>query len=150
MIPTDHVNPGREWVCGEPSQPSRPSQVALAGSSGPVSDDSAVTVGQGPTVINRHRSALTLLSTARDAEFTLRLDGDRLVIRGPRSSASLVAELLANKDAVVALLEQLEERAAIMEFDGGLPRAEAERQAGLFPEATAVRDPEASGSVGGQ
>jgi len=44
--------------------------------------------------------------------------------------------------------EEREERASVLEFDAGLPRAEAERQAGLFP-ASELQDPEASGSVGG-
>lgn len=41
---------------------------------------------------------------------------------------ALLTKLRACKPELLALLEAFEERAAIMEFDGGLSRDEAERQ----------------------
>jgi hypothetical protein len=41
----------------------------------------------------------------------------------------LLPLMLANRDDLLALVEQFEERAAIREYDGGLDRSEAERLA---------------------
>ena len=51
-------------------------------------------------------------------------------------SADLVAKLRTHRQAITAMLEaerrmEFEERAAIMEFDGGLSRAEAEHRAAI-------------------
>ena len=93
--------------------------------------------------------AASLLRELRDHGIELEIVGHRLRYR-PKSAVTpeLRERMAACQEGLLALIEQLEERAAIMEFDGGLSRAEAERQAGLFPEPSAVRDPEASGSVG--
>ena len=78
---------------------------------------------------------LTLLRQARAAGLTVTTDGAALKVRGPRKAEALVRQLLANKGAVLeALIADLpadwhflwDERAAIMEFDGGLPRERAE------------------------
>lgn len=84
---------------------------------------------------------MTLLERARSAGLTVAVRGDKLVIRGPRRAGPLAEMLLAHKgDVLRALtLESLtptdlppewhlawDERAAIMEFDGGLPRERAE------------------------
>ena len=88
---------------------------------------------------------LTLLAEARAAGLTVRADGERLRIRGPRRAEPIAQRLLAHKAAVVAALTappaaygirvedldmdwrvEWEERAAIMEYDGGLPRERAE------------------------
>ena len=55
----------------------------------------------------------------------------RLAYEGP--SGVMTAERLAfvrnHRDELLAIVERIEERAAIMEIDGGLPQAEAERLA---------------------
>lgn len=62
------------------------------------------------------------------AGVTLRIEGDALRYRAPRCAmtADLRAALVEHKPDV---LHDYHERAAIMEFDGGLGRAEAERLA---------------------
>ena len=88
---------------------------------------------------------VALLAEARDAGLGVVVDGDRLVVRGPRSCEAQAKALLAHKEEVVAYLsvhaatpaewtpqdwvDHFEERAAIIEHDGDLPRPEAERQA---------------------
>jgi len=65
--------------------------------------------------------------------FRLRDDGDTGgVIIDPDGLASAVRDLVERYGArldVADLLERVEERAAVMEFDGGLSRGEAERAA---------------------
>ena len=75
----------------------------------------------------------------------MRADGERLRIRGPRRAEPIVQRLIAHKADVLAALTappadhgirvedldmdwrvEWEERAAIMEYDGGLPRERAE------------------------
>jgi hypothetical protein len=78
---------------------------------------------------------LTLLDEARAAGLTVVADGDLLRIRGPRSAEPVAHRLIANKALVLyALADRLpvdwhlqwDERSAIMEADGGLPRERAE------------------------
>ena len=82
--------------------------------------------------------AADLLKDVRAAGFTLDLaDGKLLVAPASMLTDELRTALRANKTEVLALLaaehdaeaEAFEERAAIMEFDGGLPRTEAEAAA---------------------
>jgi hypothetical protein len=47
---------------------------------------------------------LTLLDRAREAGLTLGLEGDLLVIEGPRRAEAIARELLAHKAEIVALL----------------------------------------------
>jgi hypothetical protein len=106
--------------------------------------------------------ALTLLQQARAAGLTVRAQGDRLCIRGPRRAEALARRPLDHKAAVLAALAadapvtvtlddlppdwyfSWDERAAIMEYDGKLPRdcaqalalediLEQMRRAGVFP-----------------
>ena len=91
---------------------------------------------------------LALLQAADAAGLTVNVDGDRLVIRGPRSCEAQAKALMAHKEDVVAYLSEhavtdygagtwdaadwqahFHERAGICEYDGELPRPEAERQA---------------------
>lgn len=55
----------------------------------------------------------------------------RLTIDAPQSALTieLLARLKANKSELLASLEELEERAAIIEFDANLSRRDAERLA---------------------
>jgi|SRR5258707_8328138 hypothetical protein len=104
---------------------------------------------------------MTLLGEARAAGLDVQARGNRLVIRGPRRAESIARRLLAQKTLVLEALaitglerriasHQLpsdwhflwDERAAIMEYDGDLPRERAEalayildamRQAGIPP-----------------
>ena len=91
---------------------------------------------------------LTLLREAYAAGLSVQADGDRLRIRGPREAEAIAQRLIAHKAAVLAALTvqppgrgfgvedldmdwrvEWEERAAIMENDGGLPRERAEARA---------------------
>jgi hypothetical protein len=72
---------------------------------------------------------LALLTEARTAGLHVHAEGERLIVRGPKRLAALAQQLLSHKTAILEILELFEERAAIMEYDGGLPRAEAERLA---------------------
>src|SRR5262245_65192722 len=84
---------------------------------------------------------LTLLEQARSAGLTVIVQGDKLVIRGPRRAGPLAEQLLAHKGEVLDALtaeavtpadlpadwhSAWDERAAIREYDGGLPRERAE------------------------
>ncbi len=88
--------------------------------------------------------SLRLLEEARAAGLTVTRAGDRLHIRGPRSAEPIARQLIACKNDVLNVLTLApapdvmpadlppdwhylwDERAAIMEFDGGLPRERAE------------------------
>jgi len=89
---------------------------------------------------------LTLLEEARAAGLSVRTEGDRLHIRGPRRAEAVAHRLIAHKALVLEALAagtlpdpgitpdllppdwhlQWDERAAIMEADGNLPRERAE------------------------
>jgi hypothetical protein len=78
---------------------------------------------------------LKLLADAEDAGLSVAAEGDRLVVRGPRKAESLALKLIARKSEILPLLTGhlpadwhmiWDERAAIMEYDGGLPREQAE------------------------
>ena len=88
-------------------------------------------------------SAADALKAARAAGIQLGVDGEDLVLEASVPPPAAVIDLLASHKAeVVALLRPgrdgwsaedwqvfFDERAGIVEFDGGLPRAEAEAQA---------------------
>jgi hypothetical protein len=78
---------------------------------------------------------MTLLREARAAGLLVMVDGDQLRIRGPRRAEPIARQLIAHKvDVMMAMVSDLpadwhllwDERAAIMEYDGGLPRERAE------------------------
>jgi hypothetical protein len=97
---------------------------------------------------------LTLLKEAQAAGLTVEVQGNRLYLRGPRRAEPIARRLLAHKSEVLVALtarpaltpavlparalvlrvEDLdpalridwEERAAILEYEGGLPRERAE------------------------
>ena len=48
---------------------------------------------------------LAMLDAARAAGLTVAVQGDKLVVRGPRAAAAIAAELCANKAEIVALLQ---------------------------------------------
>ncbi|WP_166822618.1 hypothetical protein [Thalassoroseus pseudoceratinae] len=78
--------------------------------------------------------AVTLLAKAMRVGLTVGVEGERLVVQGPKSAEAVAIELLDNKPAIVELLtpdveEDLAERIAIMVVDGGLSPDEAERLA---------------------
>lgn len=79
-----------------------------------------------------------LLAAARAHGLTVRRAGARLIVRGPRrAEATLVPALLQRKAELLPLLGALSaeedmwfnERAAIAEFEGQLPRDQAEQLA---------------------
>jgi len=81
---------------------------------------------------------MTLLQKARSAGLSVCAEGNLLRIKGPRHANEIAIELLAHKQAVIeALREELpaqwheiwDERSAIMEYEGDLPREQAEAQA---------------------
>jgi hypothetical protein len=111
---------------------------------------------------------LTLLDEARAAGLTVTADRGRLVIRGPRRAEPTARRLIAHKGLVLQALTAdrpaigpddlppdwrfvWEERAAIMEYDGGLAKEHAEaaaladtlavmRRSGVPPVAGVVRE----------
>jgi hypothetical protein len=87
-------------------------------------------------------SAVQALEAARRAGIRLRIDGDDLVLEAAaRPQASVLDLLSRHKPSIIALLRPVngwsgedwqaffDERAGIAEFDGGLPRGEAEARA---------------------
>ena len=83
-----------------------------------------------------------LIVAASAAGVTMKVDGERLVLSAPgRPNDRLLEDLRRQKPAIVAYLRDgaawteedwqalFDERAGIMEFDGGLPRREAEKRA---------------------
>jgi hypothetical protein len=72
---------------------------------------------------------VALLTEAYAAGFQVRAEDERLIVRGPKRLAALAQQLLSHKEEILKVLELVEERTAIMEYDGGLSRAEAERLA---------------------
>jgi hypothetical protein len=88
-------------------------------------------------------SAAKALRALRAAGIELRLDGDDLVLEASAPPPAAILDLLSrHKAGVVALLRPaydgwsaedwlafFDERAGIAEFDGGLPRADAEARA---------------------
>ena len=59
---------------------------------------------------------VSLLLQARARGLRLHIDGERLVIRGPRGEDALAKELLANKAAIVRLLRERPELASVDSF----------------------------------
>ena len=88
-------------------------------------------------------SVTALLNEARRFGARLAANGGRLIVEAPAPlPGALVAQLRAHRDELLALVSANEaeadresvaewwaERAAIMEYCGGLPRKEADRQA---------------------
>jgi hypothetical protein len=88
-------------------------------------------------------SAVQALKAARDAGVRIGIDGDALTLDADAAPPATVLDLLSrHKAGVVALLRtgndgwsgedwkaMFDERAAISEFEGGLPRASAEARA---------------------
>jgi hypothetical protein len=88
-------------------------------------------------------NAADAVKAARSAGVDLRLDGDDLALSAASAPPTAVLDALSqHKAEIVALLRPghdgwsaedwqayFDERAGIIEFDGGLPRAEAEAQA---------------------
>jgi hypothetical protein len=72
-----------------------------------------------------------LLSTLHAAGVALTLDAGALRYRAPKGvmTPDLLQQLAEYKAALLDLLEAFEERAAIMEYEGGLSQEEAERLA---------------------
>jgi hypothetical protein len=72
-----------------------------------------------------------LLAQLHAAGAILWNDAETLRYRAPKGvmTAALVDGMRQHKEALLALLELFEERAAILEYCAGLPRADAERQA---------------------
>jgi hypothetical protein len=92
---------------------------------------------------NAIMSAFEVLRAARAAGIELAVDGGALILEAPAPpAAELLERLRRHKTAIVELLQPradgwsaedwlafFNERAAIAEFDGGLPRRRAEAQA---------------------
>jgi D-serine deaminase-like pyridoxal phosphate-dependent protein len=75
-------------------------------------------------------SALILLAEAKAAGLMLRAGDGRVHWRADTPPApDLLARLGQQKGALLEILVDVEERAGILEFDGGAPREQAEAQA---------------------
>jgi hypothetical protein len=72
-----------------------------------------------------------LLARIHAAGIMLWSEAEMLRYRAPKGvmTAELLMQIRTHKETLLALLERFEERAAIMEYGAGLPRADAERQA---------------------
>ncbi len=99
---------------------------------------------------------VALLKQAASVGLSVRADGDKLVIRGPRKAEPVVRLLTEHKPAVLAAInaepsanlpkvdpaidEEFEERSAIIEFEAGVPRDWAEGFARLctMPRPTGI------------
>ena len=96
-------------------------------------------------------SPAAILETAHGAGIRVRVDGGDLVLEAPAPPPPAVLDLLTSHKAAllihlrsVADREAFEERAAILEFDGGLPREQAEAEARRLIEGSSEK-----GEVGG-
>jgi hypothetical protein len=86
------------------------------------------------------------LLAAASAGLTVTVEGDRLIVRGPKAAEPVAKRVLANKPAVIEAIKRpsastmpehlppewhflWDERAAIMEYDGKMPRERAEAMA---------------------
>jgi hypothetical protein len=89
-------------------------------------------------------SAAEALNAARAVGVSVVIDGDDLVLRAPEPPpTAVVAALSRNKVGIIALLRpshdaqswlsSFDERAAVIEYDGGAPRSWAEALARLDP-----------------
>jgi hypothetical protein len=69
-------------------------------------------------------SASEILDRLADIGASVRVDGDRVILAAGSVPvpAELVAEARRHKPALMDLLIEMEERAAIVEYDGGVPR----------------------------
>jgi hypothetical protein len=89
-------------------------------------------------------AGLVLLRQAREVGLSVAQEGDTLVIRGPKRAEPIARLLIENKPEVLAALaiencgatlaEVEEERAAIVQHDGNIPRDWAEGLARLDPD----------------
>ena len=91
---------------------------------------------------------LTLLAAAHATGLQVRVEGEHLIVRGPKRLALLAQQLLRHKDEVLAIVETFEERAAMAEYDGGLSREAAERVAWQCVLGETPRTAAANGSAG--
>lgn len=76
--------------------------------------------------------AVRLLAKLKQAGVVLSIRSDgKLAYRGPAESIGpdVIEEIKAVRDELLSVVELFEERAAIMEFEGGLSRAQAEVKA---------------------
>jgi D-serine deaminase-like pyridoxal phosphate-dependent protein len=84
----------------------------------------------GQSVRGQPVSAVALLAEAAAAGLALRAEDGRLHWRADAPPASdLLARLRRHKAALLDLLTEVDERAGILEFDGGVPREHADAQA---------------------
>lgn len=76
--------------------------------------------------------ALVILKELLSLNTVLSINTDgRLAYEAPSGvmTADRLASVRTHRDELLALVERIEERTAIMQFDGGLPKEEAERLA---------------------
>jgi hypothetical protein len=79
-------------------------------------------------------SLIELIDECQRSGVRITIEGDQIVLYGDHDAAHRLAPLLRpHKEALFRALsnieERYEERAAIMEYEGGLPRQDAERLA---------------------
>lgn len=91
----------------------------------------------GPSMPAVPDTPLALLRLLRDMGIALRLDGNRLYVDVTAGNVTLemLEALRQQQDELLTLVETYEERSALLEYDAGLPRAEAEREAWRLLEA---------------
>ena len=79
---------------------------------------------------------LSLLRLLRDMGIALRLEGNRLYvdISAGNVTRAMLEALRQHQEVLLTILEWYEERAGLLEYDGGLSRVEAEREAWILVE----------------
>ena len=77
------------------------------------------------------RTPCALLVSLRDRGIALRPDSNRLYvdITAGNVTREMLEALRQHKEVLLTILEWYEERAGLLEYDGGLSRTEAEREA---------------------
>jgi len=93
--------------------------------------DAVLARAAGPYMPAVPDTPLALLRMLREMRVTLRPDGNRLYvdITAGNVTRAMLEALRQHKEAMHDMVEWLEERSALLEYDGGLSRAESEQEA---------------------
>ena len=98
--------------------------------------DAVLARAPGPCISAVPDTPLALLRLLRAMSVTLRPDGNRLYvdITAGNVTRAMLEALRQHQEVLLTILEWYEERAGLLEYDGGLSRVEAEREAWILVE----------------